>query len=170
MNDDPITEDWLKASGFKWHQHDRQTGKHWLLWMGDTGGRHSGFEDIGIEVATMRYKNSKGDTLGDDAWFVWLRSDTAGRYYRFIHVRHMRLQIELVRLVEAISGQVWDTDNHFYGAVMTQERAARYRQDEERFDQRVRAMDKMNEIERDDSRGRALPEHMLDSIKNGTSK
>lgn len=34
MTDDPITEEWLKSVGFKWHQFDRQPDKHWLLWLG----------------------------------------------------------------------------------------------------------------------------------------
>ena len=29
-----ITEDWLKANDFKWHQFDRMPDKHWLLWIG----------------------------------------------------------------------------------------------------------------------------------------
>ncbi len=30
-----ITEDWLYAVGFRWHQLDRQPNKQWLLWLGN---------------------------------------------------------------------------------------------------------------------------------------
>jgi len=29
-----ISEEWLKAAGFKWHQLERQPDQHWLLWLG----------------------------------------------------------------------------------------------------------------------------------------
>jgi hypothetical protein len=32
--DEPISEAWLKAAGFKWSQLDRQPDKHWILWLG----------------------------------------------------------------------------------------------------------------------------------------
>ena len=161
----PITEDWLKDVGFKWHQFDRQPGKHWLLWPGDAvagdGPAFSSFEDIGIEVADMRYQNSAGDTVGREAWFVWFRGDCAGRYHRFIHVRHMRWRHELIKLVEAVSGQDWNPENHLYGSVRTPARAAKIREDDQRLDRRLaREGYPWSEIEKDDTRGGALPEHM----------
>ena len=159
-----ISEAWLKEVGFKWHQLDRQPSKHWLLWLGEAAagdGRYTSFEDIGIEVADMRYKNSAGDTVGDTAWFVWFRGDSGGRYHRFIHVRHMRWQHELIKLVEAISGQDWNPANHLYGSVRSPERAARLREEDQRLDRRLlREGYPWSEVEKDDSRGRALPEHL----------
>jgi hypothetical protein len=77
-----ISEEWLKSVGFKWHQFDRQPTKQWLLWCGipnqqDNWGVDS--QDIGVEVSEGR----------DGSWFVWLRSDTAHRYSRFLHLLEM---------------------------------------------------------------------------------
>lgn len=36
----PITEEWLKSVGFKWHQLDRRPEKQWLLWLGDALPEH----------------------------------------------------------------------------------------------------------------------------------
>lgn len=157
----PISEDWLKSVGFKWHQFDRQPAKHWLLWLGDAagGGMFTSHEDIGIEVTTMRYENGRGEMVGRDEWFVWFRSDAAGRYHRFIHVRHMRWQDELVKLIEAISGQDWNPENHLYGSVRTPARAAAVRAEDQRLDRRMQRDSKWYNIEKDDTRGRALPEH-----------
>ncbi len=156
----PITEDWLKSVGFKWHQLDRQPSKHWLLWLGSAVGMFADIEDIGVQVADMRFKNSAGDIVGREAWFVWFRGDSAGRYHRFIHVRHMRWQHELIKLIEAVSGQDWNPDNHHYGSVRTPEQAAQIRQDNERLDRTfAREGYPWAEIEKDDTRGRALPEH-----------
>lgn len=160
-----ITEEWLKSVGFKWHQLDRQPNKHWLLWLGRAlAGDETtfgSFDDIGIEVASMRYRNSYDELVGRDAWFVWFRGDSGGRYHRFIHVRHMRWQHELIKLIEAITGQDWNPENHFYGSVCTPAQAARNRQDDERLDrQLMREGYPWSEVEKDDSRGRALPEHL----------
>lgn len=51
-NSQLITEDWLKESGFKWHQFDRQPNKQWLLWLaGVFADGFTGFEDLGIELS-----------------------------------------------------------------------------------------------------------------------
>src|SRR5579885_196517 len=50
----PITEEWLKSIGFRWHQFDRQPDRHWLLWLGGAigdGAAFTSYEDLGIEVA-----------------------------------------------------------------------------------------------------------------------
>lgn len=110
--DEPITEDWLKESGFRWAQHHRQNTKHWLLWLGDAVREREGFnltsyEDIGIEVTQGAM---------DQKWFCWFRSDAGSLYGRFLHVRHMRLRIELVRLVEAVTGYPWTPEFHVGGS------------------------------------------------------
>ena len=161
----PITEEWLKAVGFKWHQLDRQPSKHWLLWLGDAlsgeGPAFTSFEDIGIELADMRYQNSSGEIVGREAWFCWFRGDSAGRYHRFIHVRHLRWQDEVTKLVEAITGQGWNPENHLYGSARTPEHAARIREEDERLDRRLqRDGYPWSEVEKDQTRGRALPEHL----------
>ena len=170
MSDDPITEEWLKASGFKWHQFDRQPTKHWLLWLGSglkEGPSLTSYEDIGIELA--------GDVPGKpEEWFCWFRSDAAGRYHRFIHIRHLTTQDEVIRLVEAVSGRPWAPENHFYGSLHSPANAARIRQEHERIDRRLindsGPHNKWADIERDDTRGRALPEHMTAAINGGGAR
>jgi hypothetical protein len=79
---EPITEEWLKEVGFKWHQFDRQPDKQWLLWLGD----HTDSGDtqaLGIELTV----GTRGEF-----WFCWLRSDTSHRYSRFLHIRHMKVK------------------------------------------------------------------------------
>lgn len=163
MTDDPITEDWLRSVGFKWHQFDRQPDKHWLLWLG--GGLRekptmTSFEDIGIELAA-----------GRDDWFCWLRSDGAGRYHRFIHLRHIQTRRDVSLLVEAISGRPWSPENHFFGSLYSPRDADRIRQDLERADVKMTRgaspHHKWADIEKDDTRGRALPEHMTAAIEGG---
>lgn len=157
-----ITEDWLKSVGFRWHQFDRQPEKHWLLWLGDAmnGGGFSSFEDIGVELAPGAYNYKRRD---NDEWFCWLRGDSAHRYHRFIHVRHVQEQRDVIRIVEGLTGQLWNPDNHHYGSVRTPEQAERIRQeDTRRLDRRENWQQRppWAEVEKDDTRGRALPEHM----------
>lgn len=154
MNTELISEDWLKQNGFKWHMHDRQPSKHWLLWLGDAvEGRNMSYEDLGIELAQC-----SGDKRD---WFCWLRSDVAGRYHRFIHVRHLQRTQEVIDLVAALTGVPWLPTNHIYGSVVSDQRAARIRADEQRLDRVImRECAKWSEVEKDDTRGRALPDHM----------
>jgi hypothetical protein len=51
---EPITAEWLKEIGFRWHQLDRQPDKQWLLWIGeavDQGKNVACFEDLGLELS-----------------------------------------------------------------------------------------------------------------------
>lgn len=159
---EPITEDWLKSVGFKWHQGERQPYKHWLLWCGASARSRrmlASIEDIGIELAPAWWQNRNGEDLGEiGAWHVWFRSDVAGRYGRFLHVRHMECQDEIIKLVEAVTGQDWNPDNHLYGSVQAPEYAARIRRAEERLDHRIRRDDPWRESEKDETRSRPLPE------------
>jgi hypothetical protein len=95
----PITEDWLKEVGFRWHQLARQPERHWLLWLGDAvRGRNSmiDIEDLGVEVCSG---------ASDDNWFCWLRSDLSCKYSRFIHLRYLKTQDDLISLIEGITGE-----------------------------------------------------------------
>jgi hypothetical protein len=175
----PITEDWLKSAGFKWHQLERQPHKHWLLWLGDaTAERHSftSYEDIGIELAPCWWKSREGEAAGPiGKWFCWLRDDSAGRYHRFIHIRHLRTVGELILLIEATTGQRWNPANNLYGSMRKPEDAERIRKtDAQRFDRQIILESgnwhKWSDIEKDDTRGRALPEHMTAAIKGGGAK
>lgn len=152
----PITEDWLKEVGFKWHQLSRQPEKHWLLWLGDAVRDGNGFashEDLGVEVAQVN--------LGDDTrWGCWLRADLSCRYSRFIHTRRLHTQCDLISLVEGVTGQAWNPENNLYGSMRTPDQAARMREDNQRMDRAIMRERKWREIEKDDSRGGALPEHL----------
>lgn len=149
LEETPITEDWLREIGFKWHEI--HSGKHWLLWLGGAMGLHGGTEDFGVELANNR----------DEDWFCWLRSDLAHRYHRFIHVRHIVTRGELVKLIEGLTGRDWDPGLIFYGAMVTPPQAIRLRAEAERLDRQILLKDrKWSPIENDDSRGRPLPGHM----------
>lgn len=165
---EPITEEWLKEVGFKWHQLDGQPEKQWLLWLGDAVRGESGdltaTEDIGIELCQDGLSNS-------GEWFCWLRSDCAHRYSRFIHVRHMRVKGDVIRLIVAITDQDWNPENHIYGSCMASDRAASVKAEWNRLDKRImRDSHPWREIEKDDSRGGALPEHMQHAIDAGLAK
>jgi hypothetical protein len=174
----PITEDWLKEVGFKWHQLDRLPDKHWLLWLG--GGLNEGksmtcYSDIGLEVAPAFWKNASGEDAGSvREWFCWFRADTAGRYSRFIHIRHLTWAHELIALIEAITGQKWEPANNIYGSMHKPEHAARIRRELERIDHentlRGPSHLKHSDIERDDTRGGALPQHLEDGERSPSSK
>lgn len=152
----PLTEEFLRNAGFKWHQLERQPEKHWLLWLGDAvredGLSFTSFEDIGLVVAEH--------TPADGNWFCWLRSDLGGRYSRFIHIRYLQTQEELIQLCEALTGQTWDPENNLYGSMRKPAVATRIRKDDERFDRKIMKGNKWSETEKDDSMGRALPEHL----------
>lgn len=137
-NRELITEEWLRASGFKWEQLDRQPGKHWLLWLAPACIDHyehgrrmfASNDDLGIELAF-------NDVIDRAYWFCWVRADYAGRYSRFLHVRHMLYQDEVVRLIEALTGRDWHPADAMYGSLRSPEDAARLRKDAERLDQRL---------------------------------
>ena len=164
---DPITEEWLKEVGFRWHQFDRQPNKQWLLWLGDSlwdgkGWCFSSYEDLGIELA---YNQSSDD------WFCWLRSDSAGRYHRFLHIRHLRVCGDVVNLITALTGANWRPENHVNGCVLRPENAEYRRREAARLDQRIlRGNRKWFGVEEDDSRGRALSQHMQAAIDGGMAK
>jgi len=155
----PITEEWLKSVGFKWHQHERQLGKAWLLWMGGADGyRLQSFEDLGRELHWTGYPDA-------DCWSAFLRGDTAGRYHRFIHIRKVRGIGEVVGLVEALSGVPWNVERHIYGRICTEKEAQHISHERQRLDHLIREeCPKWQKVEKDDSRSAALPEHMEEAI------
>jgi len=128
MGVNPITDEWLRESGFKWHQLDRQPSKHWVLWIGGLS-KPSDPDSLGIELAWS------ASTHPDFRyWFCWLRADYAGRYSRLLHVRHLYETDEVERLFEGLTGKPWKPANHFYGRACSDEDAERYRRDAERLD------------------------------------
>lgn len=161
----PITEDWLSAYGFRWHQVDRQPCKQWVLWLGcaiEEG--MTSLEDIGVEVSRTLSKD-------DNHWNCWLRRDTASKYCRFIHVRRLTWQEELIRLIEGLTGLDLNPNNHLYGAMYAESDAQRIREIEKRLDhQLLFARPRWSDIERDETRGRALPEHTEEAVKRGGAK
>jgi hypothetical protein len=166
---EPITEKWLAEVGFKWHQLERQPGKQWLLWLGfalkppkEERIMFATYEDLGIEVASGAMH---------DAWYCWLRSDSSHRYSRFLHLRHIRFQEELIALIEAITGYPWNPANNIGGSMLTLEMAEKRRERDKRFDQQlVKDLPWRRAIETDDTMGGALPEHLEAYVENDLAK
>lgn len=164
---DPITEDWLREVGFKWHQFDRQPNKQWLLWLGSACGEWGcSTEDVGIELAPMASRAVDND----ERWFCWLRSDLSHRYSRFLHVRHIRARRDVIAMVEAITGQPWNPELHLYGSVHHPKHAEQLKADRQRLDIVLAERPTWYETEKDESRGRPLREHMEAAVKNGGAK
>lgn len=163
MQNEPITEDWLREVGFKYHQLERQPDKHWLLWLGRAIDDHmTSADDIGIEVAPCGH---------DDEWFCWLRSDACHRYHRFIHLRHIKMRGELVAIFTGITGRFWNPDLHIYGMAHSQRSAEWIARDRQRLDLLLlEGGPAWYEAEKDPDRGRPLVEHMDAAIKSGGAK
>jgi hypothetical protein len=168
-NDSLITEDWLRDCGFKWSQFDRQPNKQWLLWLGGAlGDSWTGPEDLGLELANGAYNHK---TKEHDHWFCWLRSDSSHRYHRFIHVRHIQTQAELISMIEGLTGQKWDPANNWYGCMRTPEHAAHLREVLERLDRRIqRESPKWYESEKDETRAGPDRRDMEAAIETGKAK
>lgn len=158
----PITADWLRESGFRWLQMERQPDKHWLLWIGDvvraSDGSLTSTEDIGIELAPCG--------KDDPRWFCWFRSDASHRYGRFIHVRHLRWQHEVIALVEVCSGQAWNPANARHGSLHTPEQTARWAEEDKRLDRVLRdSGHPWGEGEKDPTRAGATHQHLDEHIR-----
>lgn len=131
LTPDDLSEDWLRACGFKWEQCDRQPSKHWILWLGDAlvdpveGRAFCDSSDLGIELA-KHHKYA--------VWYCWIRADYGMRYCRFLHVRHMAKQAEVVQLIEALTGRPFVPADSMYGCLRTTEDAERLRKESERLD------------------------------------
>ena len=72
----------------------------------------------------------------------------------------MRTRRDLIALIEGVTGHAWNPENNLYGSMRTPEQAARIRQDDQRMDRAIMRGRKWRDIEKDDSRGGALPEHL----------
>lgn len=147
---EPITEERLANAGFCWSQFDRQPDKQWTLWVGAASDDGPDLEDIGLELAPGY----------DGKWFCWLRSDAGGRYSRFVHVRRLRWWNDLVALIAAISGRPFDPADVFYGALHSAARAERFRAERDRLDRRMLAQHTWRTDLKDETLGRATPEHL----------
>ena len=94
-----ITEDWLASVGFKYRDPgERQQWRHWTLTFSEP-------DDHGMYLETTMpgWLNRLGEHVGaDQGWYLWL-----GRESRFIHLRHVHEQEEIIAVVEALTGQPW---------------------------------------------------------------
>lgn len=151
----PLTEEWLKENGFKWHQFARRPDKHWLLWLGHVmNGGFASYEDIGVEVAPI-------SVTGDRGWFCWLRSDAAGRYHRFIHLRHIETPRDLVEIISGITGISFDPRLCFGGSFYTPNQMDHILKGRTRVDVELyEGHPWYGEFEKDQYRGRPLIEHV----------
>lgn len=155
----PLTEDWLRSVGFRWSQFDRQPDKHWTLWLGWAMEDGPDVEDVGLELAPGY----------DGKWYCWLRSDAAGRYSRFVHIRHLRWCEELTDLIAAIAGRPFDPADVFYGGLVTRARADRYRQEADRLDRRMLREHRWDQDGKDETLGGARSEHLVEFEKRRQS-
>lgn len=126
-----LTEAWLAGeAGFKWSQAERQTHKHWTLWLGwasEDGGRLSTIEDLGIEVTMAWWTNRNGDVVGDEtAWNCWLK----GMNRSLLHVRYIRTRAELIALIEALTGQPWNAAHSRFGNLYSARQIERFDREE----------------------------------------
>lgn len=160
VESNPITEEWLKAVGFRWEQFHRQPEKQWVLWLGSALEESwTDTQDLGLEICSGGI---------DGTWFCWLRADTSSRYHRFIHIRHIRFQCEVAALIEALTGQKWNIENHWYGSVLSSRRAEQTRAEHNRLDKRIhREQHPWYENEKDPDRARASSPTLDAAIKGG---
>ena len=167
-----ITEEWLRSLDFKWDQLDRQSSKHWVLWLGRAlrdysepkGRMFESPEEIGVDLAYGGVRDQI------PWWYCWLRSDMAHRFSRFIHLRTLVYQDELVAVVEALTGYPWEPRNHIYGQVWVPEAADRLRAESGRLDKRIAAGSPWSEQEKDNTRGRPTQGHVKAAIDGGLAK
>ncbi|MHB9110422.1 MAG: hypothetical protein ACYDCO_25500 [Armatimonadota bacterium] len=141
---EPITEEWLRAAGFKWHEVERSPCKHWVLWIGWAQPRRmlQSAEDLGVELTKH--------TPESEEWMLFVRADYSGRYSRFLFMRDVTAIGQLTRFIECLTDTPFDPANALYGALRTPEQAARLRAEadwldvriavqREEFDERLRA-------------------------------
>lgn len=118
----PLSEDWLKASGFLWSQGERRPHKHWRLLLGwAVESQWKTPADLAIEVSMAWWPNTDGLPIGDtSAWSTWL----TGMNNSLLHVRDIRTVEELVALIEALTGLSWCADHAYAGILRTPEQHA----------------------------------------------
>ncbi len=119
-----LTDEWLGNIGFKWHQGERQPTKHWRLFLGfaiDEPWRGAG--ELAIEVAAHGFgANRHGVDIGaTGAFFCWVLS--VDSLQKFVSIRDLRTQQELIALVEALTGCPWIPANIMYGNLYHPEQA-----------------------------------------------
>ena len=100
-----ITSDWLQELGFRKQWTRDTSGPNFVLWLGDSRQAFVGTDDLGLELSTY---DERGVPSDDPRWFCWLRSDVSQSRGRFCFVRYLRKRHELVNLIEAITGEVFD--------------------------------------------------------------
>lgn len=173
-----ISDEWLRATGFKWSQIERQPSRHWILWLGSClnvapDGERPLFasrDDLGIEIASASWVGRTGIVFYPDVWHCWLRADTAGLYHRFLHVRHLRYTDEVVQMIEALTGQAWNPENNIGGSMLHPRDAEWRRAEYDRLDRRlVKDRTKWSEAEKDGDRARPSVDHLNAAIESGKS-
>lgn len=95
----PITEDWLASVGFKYREpEERQPFRHWTLTFSEPDD-----DGLFLETTMPGWLNANGDHINaDKGWFLWI-----GRNHKFMHLRHVYAQAEIIAIVEALIGQKW---------------------------------------------------------------
>jgi hypothetical protein len=100
-SDAPITDDWLKASGFRLQKPFGNYTERVLPVKGDCrDGLTAGDAEDDLCIVVGRPVDSD-----PAAWFVWVYQ---AEPLRHIHVRQMRCQWEVACLWEGLTGQAWN--------------------------------------------------------------
>lgn len=124
-------------------------------------GKWTAAEDIGVELTMNDPRREEIE------WHCWLRGDSSSRYHRFIHIRCLKTQRELIALIEGLTGQEWNPANNRYGSMYTPEQAEKMDKIDERLDRQILASrPKWYENEKDDSRAGALTDDLNYAIKH----
>ena len=152
----PLSEVWLRSTGFTSSQGERQPHKHWTLKLGWAvdGGRFSTPDDLQIEVTPAWWTNRNGERVQaapGEPWYCWVRGDGRG----MVHIRHLQFCDELTRLIEAMTGQPWAPENVVFGLLHTPERAAQIRAEDQAREARLAARAGTRvpaQVDREDSR------------------
>lgn len=120
-----LTEEWLAKSGFKYYQEELQPQKHWQLWLGWGNDQNKSCQDdIGIELSMAWWLNRNQEKVGDTkGWHCWIISHSGSR--KIIHVRLLYRIEELTKLVEALTGQEWNAENHHFGNCYSKDKVDR---------------------------------------------
>lgn len=121
MSTELISYAWLKDVGFRCRAKSRGTNGSWRIWISE----ELGSDDLGLELAVVPGSDST-------EWNCWL-GNASGRFERFLRMRPMRTQGDVIRLVEGLSGLAWEPAHHLYGIVLSEARAVAFLNEQQEF-------------------------------------
>lgn len=112
-----ITEEWLRSVGFRKAWMGDQQKPHWLLNCADTRRWMTGSDDLGVELGPPDERKYWENPDEAPKWWCWLRSDFSHSRGRFLFVRYLQTQADVMGLVAGITGLPWNPARHEHGCV-----------------------------------------------------